>query len=58
MENEDKIEAWAVLDMDGGALHSVHIFKEDAEAAAKFLGNVVKLVLEKNEDKSQTKDAQ
>lgn len=45
----DKIEAWAVLDMDGRALHSVHIFKEDAEKAAWGLGSVVRMILDKKE---------
>lgn len=51
MDEEDKIEAWAVLDMGGCALHSVHIFKEDAEKAAWGLGSVVKLVLESDINK-------
>lgn len=47
MSDKDDIEqplvAWAVLDMDGKAFHSVHIFKEDAEVASRFLGSVVML---------------
>lgn len=37
------VTAWAVLDMDGGAFHSVHIFKEDADRASFGLGSVVPL---------------
>lgn len=33
--------AWAVLDMDGEAFHSVHIFKDDAIRASIGLGNAV-----------------
>jgi hypothetical protein len=40
----EALTAWAVLDMGGGALHSVHIFKEDADKAAFGLGSVVPLI--------------
>ena len=40
---EQPLVAWAVLDMDGKAFHSVHLFSEDAEVAARFLGSVVML---------------
>lgn len=39
--------AWAVLDMDGEAFHSVHIFKDDAERSSFGLGDVVALRVDK-----------
>lgn len=36
--------AWGVMDMDGEALHSVHIFKEYAESASFGLGYAAPLV--------------
>lgn len=46
-KTEGGAAAWAVLDMSGEGIHSVHISKEQAERAAKFLGTAVPLY-EKN----------